>query len=150
LASEGITLSADAGRLILTHELQDRIDSDNIEDVTWFGFGGNVEGGANGDGVAVNDLPGTDVVNFTPNFSSSTDSTAPNNSPDQLTNRGTAGVDHITVSGSGANITIAGLTPTVTPVLLNTQDTIQIDTLDGRDTADSSHLQHALVQLLVL
>jgi hypothetical protein len=149
-ASEGLNLSADAGHLIVTHELQDRIDSDNIEDVTWFGFGGNVEGGANGDSVTVNDLSGTDVVNFTPNFSSPTDSTAPNNSPDQITIRGTAGVDHITVSGSGASITVAGLTPTVTPVLLDAQDTIQIETLDGRDTVDSSHLQHGLVQLQVL
>jgi hypothetical protein len=148
-ASESVSLSANAGHLIVDHNLRDRIDADNIEDVTWVGFGGNDEGGS-GDSVAVNDLSGTDVVNFTPNFSSPSDSTAPNNSADQLTVRGTAGVDHITVSGSGANITVAGLTPTVTPVLLDAQDTLRIETLDGNDTVDSRGLQRGLVQLQVL
>jgi hypothetical protein len=51
------------------------------------------------------------------------------------------------VSGSGANITVSGLTPTVTPVQLHSDDTLRIDTLDGRDTVDSSGLQPGLVQL---
>jgi hypothetical protein len=53
------------------------------------------------------------------------------------------------VSGSGANITVTGLTPTVTPVLLDAQDILRIDTLDGRDTVDRSHLERGLVQLQV-
>ena len=95
------------------------------------------------------------VANFTPDFTDPLDSTGPNNSADVLTVLGTAGDDHITVSGSGANITIAGLTPTVTPVNLRTQDPLQpdllqINTLAGRDTVDSSGLQPGLVQLVVL
>jgi hypothetical protein len=86
-ASEGVGLSADAGHLIVVHDLLDRIDADNVEDVTWSGFGGLDETGA-GDAVSVNDLSGTDVINFTPNFSSPSDATAPNNSADQLTLRG--------------------------------------------------------------
>jgi hypothetical protein len=117
--------------------------------VTWSGFGGLDESGS-GDGVAVNDLSGTDVVNFTPDFTDPLDGTGPNNSSDQLTIRGTAGDDRITVSGSGANITVAGLTPTVTPVNLDSQDVLQIETLDGRDRVDSSCLQRGLVQLQVL
>jgi hypothetical protein len=62
---------------------------------------------------------------------------------------GTAGDDHITVSGSGANITVAGLVPKVTPVLLNSADVLRIDTLGGTDTVDSSGLQDGLVQLQV-
>ena len=65
-ASESVSLSANAGHLIVDDD-RDQIDADNIEDVTWFGFGGLDEGGS-GDAVAVNDLSGTDVVNFTPNF----------------------------------------------------------------------------------
>lgn len=147
-ASEAVSLSADAGHLVVLHELRDRIDADSVEDVTWFGFGGLDESGS-GDQVAVNDLSGTDVVNFTPNVSSPSDSPAPTNSADQLTVRGTVGDDHITVSGSGANITVAGLTPTVNPVLLDSQDVLRIDTLDGTDTVDSSGLQTGLVQLQV-
>jgi hypothetical protein len=148
-ASESVSLSARAAHLIIDHDLRDRIDSVSIEDVKWTGFGGLDESGS-GDAVAVNDLSGTGIVNFTPNFSSPSDSTAPNNSADQLTVRGTAGVDHITVSGSGATITVAGLTPTVTPVHLDAQDVLRIETLDGNDTVDSRGLQRGLVQLQVL
>jgi hypothetical protein len=153
-ASESVSLSASAGHLIVTHDFGDKIDADNIEDVTWTGFGGLDETGS-GDAVAVNDLTGTDVVRFTPDFTDPLDNTGPNNSADTLTVRGTAGVDHITDSGSGANITVAGLTPLVTPVNLQTRDVLlpdvlRIETLAGRDTVDSSSLQPGLVQLLVL
>jgi len=97
-ASETLSLSASAGHLIVDHSAG-RIDADNIQDVSWVGFGG-LDGG---DQVAVNDLSSTDVVNFTPDFTDPLDNTGPNNSADQVTVRGTAGVDHITVSGSGAN-----------------------------------------------
>jgi hypothetical protein len=153
-ASEGVSLSATAGHLIVLHDLRDKIDADNIEDVTWTGFGGLDETGS-GDAVAVNDLTGTDVVRFTPNFTDPLANTGPNNSADQLTVRGTSGVDGITVSGSGANITVAGLTPLVTAVNLRTQDpllpdVLRIDTLAGRDTVNSSGLQPGLVQLQVI
>jgi hypothetical protein len=148
-ASETVSLSANAGHLIIDHELRNRIDADNIEDVSWVGFGGLDESGS-GDAIAVNDLSGTDVVRFTPDFTDPLDGTGPNNSSDTLTVRGTPGVDHITVSGSGANITVAGLTPTVTPVNLAPDDFLRIVTLDGRDIVDSSGLQRGLVQLLVL
>jgi hypothetical protein len=150
--SENVTLSANAGHLIVAHDQGD-IDAVGFENVTWFGFGGNDESGF-GDIVTVNDLSGTGVVNFTPDFSSPFDPTAPNNSFDQLRVVGTPGDDHITVSGSGANITVAGLVPTVTLVNLRTQDpllpdVLRIDTLDGNDTVDSSGLQPGLVQLQV-
>jgi hypothetical protein len=148
-ATESVGLSANAGHLIIDHDLRDRIDADNVEHVTWFGFGGLDESGS-GDAVVVNDLSGTDVVNFTPDFTDPVDGTGPNNSGDTLTVRGTTSVDHITVSGSGANITVAGLTPTVTPVFLDQQDFLRIETLDGNDIVDSSGLQRGLVQLLVL
>jgi hypothetical protein len=64
--------------------------------------------------------------------------------------RGTAGVDHITVSGSGANITIAGLIPTVTAVFLQPEDFLLIETLDGKRHRKISGPVRRLVQLLVL
>jgi hypothetical protein len=145
--SENLDLSANAGHLLVAHDQGD-IDAVGFENVTWFGFGGNDEGGS-GDSVTVNDLSGTGVVNFTPNFSSPFDATVPNNSSDQLRVAGTAGADHITVSGSGANITVTGLVPTVTPVLLNSADMLRIETLGGNDTVNSSGLQRGLVQLQV-
>ena len=45
--------------------------------------------------------------------------------------------------------TIAGLTPTVTPINLDHHDTLRLDTLDGRDTVDRSGLPRGLVQLQV-
>lgn len=144
-ASETVSLSANAGRLLVTHNLQDRVNADNIEDVSWFGFGG-LDGG---DGVSVNDLSGTDVVNFTPDFSAPSDPTVPNNSEDQLRVVGTAGDDHIAVSSLGTAITVSGLAPAVTPVLLDAHDVLRIDTLAGDDIVDSAGLQRGLVQLQV-
>jgi hypothetical protein len=145
--SEDLNLSARGGHLIVAHSA-DEIDAVGFSKVTWFGFGGNDEGGF-GDQVTVNDLSGTGVVNFTPDFSSPFDPTKPNNSSDQLRVVGTAGADHITVSGAGANITVAGLVPKVTPVLLNSADVLRIDTLGGTDIVDTSGLQNGLVQLQV-
>src|SRR5262249_15259876 len=44
-ASESLSLSADAGHLIARHDAQDRTDSVHVDNVTWFGFGGNGESG---------------------------------------------------------------------------------------------------------
>jgi hypothetical protein len=146
--SEALSLSADAGHLIALHDGRDRTDSVHVENVTWFGFGGNGEGG-DGDDVTVNDLSGTGVVNFTPDFSSPSDATAPNNSADQLRVVATPGDDHIAVDSIGSTINVSGLTPAITPVLLNANDVLRIDTLAGNDTVDSSGLPPGLVQLQV-
>jgi hypothetical protein len=146
--SESLDLSADAGHLIALHDGRDRTDSISVENVTWFGFGGNDEGGF-GDDITVHDLSGTGVVNFTPDFSSPSDATAPNNSADQLRVVGTTGDDHITVDSFGSTINVSGLTPAITPVLLNANDVLRIDTLAGNDTVDSSGLPSGLVQLQV-
>ena len=146
--SESLSLSADAGHLIALHDGRDRTDSVHVENVTWFGFGGNGDGG-DGDDVTVNDLSGTGVVNFTPDFSSPSDATVPNNSSDQLRVVGTPGDDHIAVDSSGSTIIVSGLTPAITPVLLDAKDTLRIDTLAGNDTVDSAGLPPGLVQLQV-
>lgn len=147
-ATEGVSLSADAGHLIVDHDSRDRIDADNVEDVSWLGFGGLDESGS-GDAVAVNDLSTTDVVRFAPDFTDPLDGAGPNNSSDTLTVRGTAAVDHIAVSNSGTDITVAGLIPLVTAASLASDDFLLIQTGDGRDIVDSSGLQRGLVQLVV-
>ena len=144
-ASESLSLSANAGHLVVD-DGRAHVDSDNLENVTFEGFGG-LDGG---DSIAVNDLSGTDVVRFTPDFRAPQDPTSPNNSDDQLTIRGTDKVDTITVSGTGANIAVSGLTPLVTPVFLQSPDVLRIDTLAGADTVDSSGLARNLVQLQVV
>jgi hypothetical protein len=145
--SESVDLSAHAGHLIVKHDLRDHIDAAGFENVTWFGFGGN----DGGDTVIVHDLSGTGVVNFTPDFSSPFDATAPNNSSDTLAVLGTPGDDQITVSAfNPANIDVVGLTPAITAVLMDSNDLLQINTLDGNDSVDSSGLQPGLVQLQVL
>jgi hypothetical protein len=148
--SETVDLPAHAGHLIVQHDLRDHLDAAGIEGVTWFGFGGNDETGS-GDTVIVHDLSGTGVVDFTPDFSSPFDATAPNNSFDTLAVLGTGGDDQITVSAfNPANIDVVGLTPAITSVLMDSNDLLQINTLDGNDTVDSSGLPPNLVQLQVL
>lgn len=148
-ASESMGLSASAGHLIVDHAFRNRVDADNVEDVSYFGFGG-LDAEGSGDAVAVNDLSTTDVVRFTPNFGATgKGSTAPNNSSDTLTVRGTNRRDLIVVKGFGSNITVAGLTPLVTPEFLAPDDFLNIDTLKGRDTVDSSALAPGTVQLIV-
>jgi hypothetical protein len=90
--SESLSLSADADHLIAWHDARDRTDGVQVENVTWSGFGGNDEGGF-GDDITVNDLSGTGVVNFTPDFSSPSDATAPNNSAAIGTALGAASAD---------------------------------------------------------
>jgi hypothetical protein len=143
-ASESLGLAASAGHLLADDD-RAHIDSVGVENVNWFGFGGN----DSGDSVKVGDLAGTGVVNFTPNFSAPGDATAPNNSDDQLTVAGTNGDDHIAVSSLGSTITVSGLATAVTPVLLDSHDVLRIDTLGGNDTVDSAGLQKGLVQLQV-
>jgi hypothetical protein len=147
--SEALSLSADAGHLIALHDGRDRISAEGIEDVSWFGLGGNDEGGG-GDTVTVRDLSGTGVVNVTPDFSNPNDPSAPNNSSDTLTVVGTPGDDHIVVSSTSTNLSVTGLTPSVTPVSMDNKDLLQIDTLTGNDTVDTSNLQSDSVQLVVL
>ena len=148
-ASESMGLSAGAGHLIVDHAFRNRVDADNVEDVSYFGFGG-LDVSGSGDAVAVNDLSTTDVVRFTPNFGATgRGSTAPNNSSDTLTVRGTNRRDRIVVKGFGSNVTVAGLTPLVTPEFLAPDDFLNIDTLKGRDIVDSSALAPGTVQLIV-
>jgi len=148
--SETVDLSAHAGHLIVQHDLRDHLDAVGIEGVSWFGFGGNEETGS-GDTVTVHNLSGTGVGSFTPDFSSPVDATAPNNSFDTLAVVGTRGDDHITLSAfSPAHIDLLGLTPDITSVLMDSNDLLQINTLAGTDTVDSSGLPPNLVQLQVL
>jgi hypothetical protein len=147
-ASESVSFSARKGRLVVDHDLRNQVVADNVEDVSYLGFG-SVDDSGSGDAVAVNDLSGTDVVRFTANFSTGRDRTEPNGSADTLTVRGTPGVDHITVSGAKADVLVSGLTPVVAAVFLQPQDFLLIDTLAGNDVVDSSGLQPGLVQLLV-
>jgi hypothetical protein len=148
-ASESMGLSASAGHLIVDHAFRNRVDADNVEDVSYFGFGG-LDVSGSGDAVGVNDLSTTDVVRFTPNFGATgKGSTAPNNSSDTLTVRGTNRRDLIVVKGSGSNVTVNGLTPQVNSVFLAPDDFLHIDTLKGRDIVDSSALAPGTVQLIV-
>jgi hypothetical protein len=148
-ASESMLLSATGGHLVVDHAFRNRVDADNVEDVSYFGFGG-LDISGSGDAVAVNDLSTTDVVRFTPNFGATgKGSTAPNNSSDTLTVRGTDRRDRIVVKGSGSNVTVNGLVPIVNAEFLAPDDFLNIDTLKGKDIVDSSALAPGTVQLIV-
>jgi hypothetical protein len=143
-ADESVGLSASAGHLVVDDN-RSHIDAVGIEDVKYVGFGGNDAG----DGVAVDDLSTTDVTDVTTDFSAPNATGTPNNSSDTLTVRGTDKVDHITISGSGANVTVAGLVPTVHAIGLDHADVLNIDTLGGTDVIDRAGLTPGLVQLFI-
>lgn len=138
-----------SGHLVVSRNILERIDATSTEDVTFFGFGGG-DGVNLGDQVLVRDLSGTGVVNVTPNFSASKDGTTPNTDPDLLAVDGTDQVDSITLSGSGSDVSITGISPTVTPVWLQPNDLVILDTKEGDDKVDTSGLEQGLFQLSVL
>jgi hypothetical protein len=147
-ATESVGLPAHKGQLLMEHDFRNKIFADNLEDVSYLGFGG-LDVSGSGDAVAVNDLSSTEVRRFTANFSADQSGNTPNNSADTLTVRGTPGVDHIIVTGSKANVLVTGVTPTVSAIFLRPEDFLLIDTLEGDDTVDSSGLEPGLVQLIV-
>ena len=62
---------------------------------------------------------------------------------------GTEGDDDITVAGSGAGISVAGLQPEVTIVDAEPTDQLRVETLGGTDTVDTAALVPGVIDLLV-
>jgi hypothetical protein len=69
---------------------------------------------------------------------------------DQVVVDGTDGVDHITVSGSGTSAAVGGLVPYVSIRQAEfANDRLDVNTLGGADTVDSSGLDANVIQLYV-
>src|SRR5688500_17893592 len=109
----------------------------------------NALGGA--DLVTVNDLSGTDVTDLRVDLAATLGGATGDGQPDRVVVNGTDGEDEITVNGDADGVKVSGLAASI--VILHPEvaanDRLELNTLDGRDTVDSSDLAAGAIQLLV-
>jgi Ca2+-binding RTX toxin-like protein len=140
-ASEQVSLSADGERLTFFRNPGNiTMDTRGVENVVF-----NALGGA--DAVTVNDLAGTGVTNVRVDLAGAVGGSAGDGAGDRVVVNGTNGDDDVAVGG---DVDVAGLAATVDVVHSEfANDRLEIDTLAGSDTVDTSKLTAGVVQLFV-
>jgi Ca2+-binding RTX toxin-like protein len=140
-ANEQVTLSANAGRLTFFRNPGNiTMDTHGVENVDF-----NALGGA--DTVTVNDLTGTGVTNVRADLAGTLGGSAGDGAADRVVVNGTNGDDRLAVSGG---VEVSGLAAAVTVIHSEAaNDRLEINTLAGRDTVDTSKLSAGAIQLLV-
>jgi Ca2+-binding RTX toxin-like protein len=143
--NEKIDVSANGQRLRFTRDVASIfMDTDGVEKVRFNALGGT-------DLVTVHDLTGTDVGTVTVNLAGTLGGASGDGAADDVVVEGTAGKDAIDIGGSSAaGVTVSGLVPTVRvlhPEFAN--DRLDVNTLAGNDTVDSSGLGPGVIQLFV-
>jgi Ca2+-binding RTX toxin-like protein len=140
-ATEQVTLSANAGRLTFFRNPGNiTMDTHGVENVDF-----NALGGA--DTVTINDLTGTGVMNVLADLAGTLGGSAGDGAADRVVVNGTNGDDRLAVSGG---VEVNGLAAAVTVIHSEAaNDRLEINTLAGRDTVDTSKLSGRAIQLLV-
>jgi hypothetical protein len=142
--SEQITLSANGSHLKFLRDLGTiTMDTHGVERVDF-----NALRGA--DLVTVNDLAGTDVTNVLVDLAGTLGGGAGDGQADRVVVNGTNGSDAFTVKGNPGDIEEAGSATAVK--ILHAEaatDRLEINTLAGQDTFDSSGLAANAITLLV-
>ena len=143
-AAEQVDLSANGNRLkFLRTQGNVTMDTAGVELVDF-----NALGGA--DLVTVNDLSGTDVRSVNVDLAGTLGGAIGDGQPDRVVLNATNGDDTIRVFGDATEVTAKGLAPLVGilhPEVAN--DRLEINTLAGNDTVDSSGLAAGAIQLFV-
>jgi predicted lipoprotein with Yx(FWY)xxD motif len=143
-ASEQVDLSANGNRLkFFRTQGNVTMDTAGVELVDF-----NALGGA--DLVTVNDLSGTDVGSVNVDLAGTLGGAIGDGQPDRVVLNATNGDDTIRVFGDATEVTAKGLAPLVGilhPEVAN--DRLEINTLAGNDTVDSSGLAAGAIQLFV-
>jgi len=143
-AAEKFVASANGPRLRFTRDLGNIVmDTDDVERVTL-----NALGGA--DTVTVGDLRGTDVQKVDIDLGAQLDASGGDSAVDAVTVTGTAGKDHIKVSGSAGDVRISGLRADVRLSDAEAADQLTVDTLNGNDRVASGRLAPGTITLRVL
>jgi Ca2+-binding RTX toxin-like protein len=141
---EHVTLSANGKRLKFFRDAGNiTMDTAGVERVDF-----NALGGA--DVVTVNDLTGTDVSSVNVDLAGTLGGVAGDGQPDRIVVNGTNGDDSINVNGDSAAVKESGLAATVE--ILHAEaanDSLEVNTLAGRDTVDSNGLAAGSLKLLV-
>jgi Ca2+-binding RTX toxin-like protein len=142
--AEKIELSANGNRLRFVRDIANiTMDTHGVERVDF-----NALGGA--DLVTVNDLSGTDVGSVNVDLAGTLGGATGDGQPDRVVVNGTNDDDTIGVNGDATEVTAKGLAPTIGilhPEAAN--DRLEINTLAGRDSVDSSGLVAGAIQLFV-
>ena len=143
-AAERIELTANGDRLRFFRDLGNiTMDTDSVERVNF-----NALGGA--DLVTVNDLSATDVYSFTVDLAAVLGGATGDGQADSVVVNATDGNDAISVSGNAGGVNVRGLAPSVR--VLHSEaanDRLEINTLAGTDTVDSTGLAAGAIQLFV-
>jgi Ca2+-binding RTX toxin-like protein len=141
---EHVTLSANGKRLKFFRDAGNiTMDTAGVERVDF-----NALGGA--DVVTVNDLTGTDVRSVNVDLAGTLGGLAGDGQPDRVVVNGTNGDDSINVNGDSAAVKESGLAATVEILHAEgAKDSLEVDTLAGRDTVDSKGLAAGSLKLLV-
>jgi Ca2+-binding RTX toxin-like protein len=142
--AEQVDLSANGNRLrFFRTQGTITMDTAGVERVDF-----NALGGA--DLVTVNDLSGTDVIDVRVDLAGTLGGPTGDGQPDRLVVNATDSEDAINVNGDASGVKVSGLAAGI--VILHpeaTNDRLEINTLAGRDTVDSSGLAAGAIQLLV-
>jgi len=141
--AEKIDVSANGDRVLFSRDIANvTMDTAGVEQIDFEALAGS-------DLVTVNDLTGTDLRTLQVDL----DGGAPgggDGEPDRVVLNGTNGDDAIRVFGDAQGVNVKGLAPLVE--ILHPEganDRLDINTLDGHDTVDSSGLATGTIQLFV-
>ena len=142
--SEQVDLSANGNRLkFFRTQGNITMDTAGVERVDF-----NALGGA--DLVTVNDLSGTDVSSVNVDLAGALGGATGDGQADRVVVNGTNGEDSINVNGDAGGVKVSGLAATVK--ILHSEaanDRLEINTLAGRDSVDSSGLAAGATKLFV-
>jgi Ca2+-binding RTX toxin-like protein len=140
--AEKVDLSANGGRLRFFRDVANiTMDCNGIEAVQF-----NARGGA--DTITINDLTGTDVTSVNLDLAGTPGTGIGDGEADTVIVNGTPGNDSITIAGTPAGLTIAGLAATVNIVGTDpTFDQLIVDGAAGDDVITASGLQAGVIQL---
>ncbi len=140
--NEVFDLSANGGRLRFFRDLGNIVmDTDDVEVVDLNALGGS-------DTITVNDLSGTDVLEFNIDLASVLGGTASDTQPDTIIVNGTNGDDVAVVAGDASGVAVLGLAAQVT--INNAEaalDRLVVNALAGDDAVDASGLAANGIQL---
>ena len=139
--NENIDISANGSRVRFFRDVGNvTMDLNSIEHILFTALGG-------ADTITVHDLSGTGVKQVNVDLAAPPGSGTGDGSADTVIVEGRANNDHITISGSGSSVIVAGLPAQVTiSGAEGANDSLVIDSLGGNDTIDASALAAGVIE----
>jgi Ca2+-binding RTX toxin-like protein len=142
--AEKIDISANGSRARFTRDVGNvTMDLNNIERIAFTALGG-------ADTIMVDNLAGTDVQQVAVDLAGTPGTETGDGAPDSVIVNGRANNDHINITGSGAQVSVAGLPAAVTiDGSEGANDTLVVNALGGNDTIDASLLAAGVINLTI-